>query len=202
MKELIFDGITVITAILNVIFVFLVYKLTQKDINPKLYVSTSIEDAKNKYDKGVNAEVDNIDFNKKGFPEIGHDTQLWQLKVFNNGDLPATNVIVEYSITIKKAEFEYGIDKADVINERFLDFKTINKTIKFDYIAPHSEKIEKILYLKGDFPYADLKISTLISKERKFIENPILLQTYEHPEFLVLEDSHHARQMIGAYKED
>jgi hypothetical protein len=202
MRDLIFDGLTVISAILNVYFVYLVYKLTQKDINPKLYITSTIKDAKYEYDKGVNLEVDNIDFNKKGFPEIGHDTLLWELQVINNGDLPATNVIVEYSIIIKRAEFEYGIDKADVINERFIDFKTINKTIEFDYIAPQSEKKLKILYLTGVFPYADLKINKLTSKERKFIKNPLLIDTYEHPEFLVLSDSHHFRQMIGAYKEE
>lgn len=200
MRDLIFEIITIISTVINVYFVILVYRLTQKDINPKLYVQPEILDAQHRYDKGVNAELDEIDYEQKGFPEIGHDTKLWQLKVVNIGDLPATNVKGEYSLTIKIARFDFGTDRADVINEKFVDYKTIVKKFQYDYIAPDSEKILDIAYLKGEFPYADLKINKLISNERKFLNKKILLETYEHPEFKTLQDSHHIRQMLGAYK--
>ena len=158
-----------------------------------------LKDTPNEYDKSLNSEIDVIDFNKKGFPEIRHDTKLWSFKVFNNGDLPATNVKVEYSIVIMRAEFEL-LNKIDVENLRFVPHKTINRTVTYDYIAPNSEKIEEVCFLTGAFPYANLIVTKLEASERKFITNKILIQTYQHPDFLAIQDSHHDRMLLGAYK--
>jgi hypothetical protein len=108
--DILFDIIAAISTIFNLIIVYLVYRLTKKDLNPKLYVQSCIEDAGNKYDKGVNAKIDHINFDQKGFPEIGHNTLIWKLKLLNNGELPATKVKLKYSIIIQKAEFDYGIE--------------------------------------------------------------------------------------------
>ncbi|MEC1011718.1 hypothetical protein P9B39_15875 [Bacillus altitudinis] len=198
MTEFITDILTVIVSFINLVFVYFVYKLTKKDVNPKLYIIPVLKDAEGRFDKNVIHELVTMNFNQQGFPKIIHNNQLWQLKICNNGELPATNVVIEYSITIKKAEFDFGLDKADVINERFVDFKTISKTIKFDYLPPNFEKVVDVLYLNGKFPYADLKINKMTSNELIFINDTILMDTYEHPEFQKIEDSHHYRQMLGA----
>ncbi|KKK10306.1 MULTISPECIES: hypothetical protein [Bacillus] len=198
MTEFITDILTVIVSFINLVFVYFVYKLTKKDVNPKLYIIPVLKDAEGRFDKNVIHELVTMNFNQQGFPKIIHNNQLWQLKICNNGELPATNVVIEYSITIKKAEFDFGLDKADVINERFVDFKTISKTIKFDYLPPNFEKVVDVLYLDGKFPYADLKINKMTSNELIFINDTILMDTYEHPEFQKIEDSHHYRQMLGA----
>ncbi|OLP64727.1 hypothetical protein BACPU_23170 [Bacillus pumilus] len=200
MTEFNADIVLVIISIVNLLFVYFAYKLTKKDVNPKLFVTPILRDTE-EYDKTVNHELLEMNFNQKGFPEIPHNLQLWQVKICNNGDLPATNVVIEYSITIKKAEFDFGLDAADVYNERFVDFHSISRTKKFDYLPPNFEKVINVLYLDGKFPYADLKINKMTSNELTFIKDKILIDTYEHPEFQKLEDSHHHRQMLGADNE-
>lgn len=197
---IVYNIIVSLVPIANLFIVYLVYKLTRKNINPKLYLSSEILDAINQYSKQVNEELNHFNFNIKGFPDVMHDTLLWNLSVSNNGDLPATKVIVRYKIVIKKATFEYGIDQADIKNERFIDCYEISRTLEFDYIAPQSHKTVPVLYLTGIFPYADLIITSLTSKERIFIDKPLIIDTYEHPDFNVLQDSQHYRQLLGVYK--
>jgi hypothetical protein len=60
--------------------------------------------------------------------------------------------------------------------------------------------VENILFLNGNFPYAKLKINELVSAERKFINKPVLIDIYEHPDFQILQDSYHYRQMLGAHR--
>ena len=192
----------VLIAAVNVFLAYFVFKLTRKDVNPKLYVISKIEDTK---DEGLRLDVtlhprQDCDFNQKGFPEIHHGEKLWKMEIHNNGDLPATNIVLEYILTIKKADFEFGIDEADIINQKFVEFKTYNEKVEIDYLAPNTFKEINIMYLDGDFPQADLKVYWLTSKEESFIKQPLLIDSYEHPEFWVLEDSHHGRQMLGVNK--
>jgi hypothetical protein len=195
-----FDTLTAVTTIVNIFFVYLVYILTRKDKNPKLYVQSNLEDAKWSYDRSVNHDIDEDDFLKKGFPEIPHDTLVWKLEIHNNGEYPATNVEVDYSIVIKRSDFDYGIDEADIINHKFVPYKTLKRKISFDYIPPNGEKVVSILYIRGEYPEADLSINKLKSSERTYIKEPVLLQKYEHPGFQTLADSHDFRLMIGSYK--
>lgn len=193
------DLIEIVGIIINLVFVYLIYRLTKKDLNPKLYVESGFEDT-DEYSKDINSKLEDIDFNQPGFPEISHQNKRWYIRLINNGDLPATNVILDYSLLIKKTEFEFGIDKADVINDRFVNFTRLSETFNYDYIPPGGVIEETILYLTGDFPCADLVIDRLKSTERVFIGKDTLLKKYEHPEFQMLEDSHHLRQMLGVYK--
>lgn len=197
---------TLIISAVNIFIAFRVYQYTKRDVNPKLYVDSKIltnKESSKIYTGGIiNEELINENFDKKGFPEIQHDRMLWQLKIANNGDHPATNVVVEYSIIIKRACFDYGIDEADILNLRFVDYKKLNRTIKFDYIPPSSEKYLNIISLYGEFPKADLIINKLISEEIEFITRPIDLNSYEHPDFNNLQDADHARKLLGAYKEN
>lgn len=195
--------VNLIISVVNIIIAFRVFQFTKKDVNPKLYVDSKIlnfEDSFKIYSGSINEDIINEDFDRKGFPEIQHARMLWRLKIVNNGDHHATNVVVEYSIIIKRALFDYGIDEAEIINERFVDYKTLDRTIKFDYIPPGSEKYHNILDLYGDFSKADLVINKLLSDEIDFITQPIALGSYEHPDLNNLEDSDHGRKMLGVNK--
>ncbi|QQP10406.1 hypothetical protein FJQ98_14030 [Lysinibacillus agricola] len=189
--------ITLIISILNILIAYRVYRFTKKDVNPKLSVKSTFEDSENEYSKSVNKELLEINFETRGFPKIQHNTKLWKLTIENNGELPATNVVLDYSITIKKGDFDFGIDEADILNKRFIDYKTINRTEKFDYIAPDSKKVLKVLYIQGEFPCADLKVKKLKSDEITFIKKEIKIDTYEHPEFSMIVDGPHERKLFG-----
>lgn len=205
--DLFMNMVTLVVSVGNIFIAYRVYQFTKKDINPKLYVESKILGHENKirqYSRFgmLNEDLMGIDFNRKGFPEIEHDSLLWQLEIVNNGDLPATNIVVDYSIIIKKKVFDYGQDELDIINERYVDFKTLNRTIKYDYIPPGTRKMNSLMYLKGEFPSADLKINSIYSSELKFIDDSFLLDTYEHPDFNRLQDSNHARKMLGMHSKE
>ena len=55
-----------IAAVINVIFVWLVYKLTHRDLNPKLYVESYLQDSEGRYNKVTNEKIEHIDFNQIG----------------------------------------------------------------------------------------------------------------------------------------
>lgn len=195
----VFEGLI---AAVNIFLAYLVFKLTRKDVNPKLYILSKIDDTKNSelfYDVALRP-AEECNFDQQGFPEISHEEKLWKMELHNNGNLPATNIILEYVLTIKKAELEFGIDEADIVSHEFVDFKTYTQKVEIDYLAPNSFKKIDIVYLYGEFPKADLKVYWLVSKEESFIKRPILIDSYEHPEFLQIQDSQHGRQMFGAYK--
>ena len=138
---------------------------------------------------------------KLGCPEIGHDTLEWVLKIKNNGDLPATDIEVMYSLVIDKAEIEFGVDAADIISHRFQEYTRITKTIKYDYLPPNGETHDIIIYLQGEFSSAKLKVDYLLSKERNFIDKEITLINYKHPMFDIISDSEDYRKLLGANKQ-
>lgn len=203
-KDTFFDSVTAIIAILNIILVYYVFKLTKKDLNPKLYVESTIltgdEDIEFTAHSNFNSDLSYTDFETKGFPQIKHSYSTWILKIKNNGDLPATRVEIEYSVIIQKANFEFGIDDADIKNLEFVDFKTLFDKQKFDYIPPNGEIIIKVINPTGEYPYAHLKINKLKSNERTFINKEIVLKTYEHEGLGHTEDMAHFRKLIGSYK--
>ncbi|NGY94043.1 hypothetical protein F3K44_32835 [Bacillus megaterium] len=205
-KDLIFDSITAITAIINIFLVYYVFKLTRQDLNPKLYVESFIEKDYEKakdFDFTTEARLyDQLsldDFRKKGFPEETHSNYTWILTIKNNGDLPATKVEIDYCITIQKAEIETGIDESDIKNVKFIDYKTVSDKQKYDYIPPNGEIKINLLDLHGRYPYAYLKIAKLKSKERTFINNQILLKKYAHSGWDNVADSYDYRKMLGVH---
>ncbi|OOE10826.1 hypothetical protein [Fictibacillus arsenicus] len=194
------DVITVLIAIINVYLVVLVYKLTHRDVNPKLFVKPTIVEDGRSYARYSNPNVDSINFDQKGFPEIGHNSLLWGIEVHNNGELPATNIEIKLSITIHKSEFDDGEFLGDIENHRFVDYKVYYEVFNFDYIPPNSSVKKDFLSLLGDFPYATLKVEKLVSSERTFINKPTQIGYYEHPKFDDLADMDDYRRLIGAYK--
>ena len=204
------DNWELIIAIGNLLIAFSLFQFTRKDINPKLFVDSyqiNKDDISDEmlergiiYGEYAFKHRNIIDYDQQGFPEIDHKPVWWILEIVNNGDFPATHIELTYTIVIKKAEFEFGIDQADVINERFVDYKSLTETIVYDYLPPNGKRETAILKLYGDFPYATLKINNLKSAEMTFMKGDIAIYEYEHPEFEGLADSHHYRRVLGVYK--
>lgn len=208
------DGIQVLVAIVNIYLVWLVYKLTRKDINPKLYIKplqrkpknnidTDEEIYESSFDKYVNSEILDLDFDQRGFPDdsLKHSSIIWEIEIHNSSEFIATNIELDYEFTIKKAEMEFGIDELDIVSVKYVPFKTIKRKYNLEYLAPNDKKVIKVLYLLGEFTKADLRVNTLRSNESIFIDSPILLDVYEHPDFYYLDGSHHYRSLLGSYKE-
>lgn len=200
--QIILDVVSVVSTIINVIIVIQVFRLTRKDICPKLSLIPSIEDAMFDYDRALNEEVDSINFNQTGFPEEGkkHPNKLWKILIKNYSDLPAVNVEMKYSIVVKRAEFKKDRDILDVCDEHFVDYLTIPRKIHFDYIPAQAEMDVHVLYLTGCFLCADLIIDRLSSDERTYIKKPVKIGVYEHPNIHELEDSNDYRKLYGLYK--
>lgn len=211
------DIVQVIITIVNVVVVYLVYKLTRKEVNPKLHLipikrkpiaDLSDDDEYNLFEKTdsffkvVNEEVNNMDFEQQGFPDSSqhHAPLVWEIEIHNNSDYLATSIEFEYEITIYKVDMEFRIDEFDIISEKYVPYKSFTRIESFDYLAPHDKKTYKVLYLYGEFIKADIKIKKLKSKEFEFISEPIILDEYKHPMLNWLSNSHHHRLLIGSYK--
>lgn len=195
------DLVLVVVALVNLWFVFLVYKFTRKDINPKLYVRPNQIDVGFLYSKTINKEILETNFNIEGFPMKSMETfKLWELSLANSSDLPATKIKLKYEVVIKRAKIEYGeLDKIDVDSYEFVPFKRFERIYKLDYLAPHAEVEIPILYLTGDFSEAEVYVNLLESNERKFLKERIRVDTFKHPDWETIQDNDQLRQMLGVY---
>ncbi|WP_039042965.1 hypothetical protein [Sporosarcina sp. ZBG7A] len=195
------DILQVVVAIVNIWFVVLVYKLTRKDINPKLYVTPLQYDVGSEFSKLVNEEILEINFKEEGFPMIRMEKfKLWELSLANSSDLPATKIVLNYEVVIKKAKIKYGeIDEIDVESYEFVPFDRFERTYTLDYLAPHDEIKIPVLYLTGEFSEAEVYVNSLYSDERRYFKQKILVDTFKHPELDRMQGSHQMRQMLGVY---
>jgi hypothetical protein len=196
----ILDVLTVLISLINVAVVVMVYKLTHRDVNPKLYVKPKIMKDPSMFPKLLNTKIDYNDFNQRGFPEIHHDPYIWSVELHNNGDLPATNISITLSIIIQKAIFHEQKYAGDIEKHRLVDFKEYNHVFMFDYIPPNSSVNKDFLLLSGEFPSAILKVKKLVSSERTFINKPTQIGYYKHLLFGNLADMDDYRKLLGVYK--
>lgn len=211
------DIIQAVITIANIFIVYLVYKLTKKDINPKLHLvptkrkpldiireddEYSIFSTYDGYSRAVNHELFDIDFDQRGFPEQSqyHPPLIWELILHNKGEYNASFIELEYELIIYKVDMKFGTDEADVVEEAYVPYKTIKRKESFEYLAPDDHRKIKVLYLLGEFIKADLVVTSLKSKEIEFITSPIVVDKYSHPTLEWLSDGYHHRQVIGAHK--
>lgn len=162
-----------------------------KDLFSRYYCGT-------RYEKGYWT----IDYNQKGFPEEKENKIIiWYLDVENKSEYPATNLQIKLELIIKKHDWDTGIDEADILNERIVEYERIKRTIMLDYFPGLYKKRYKLLNLNGDFPKADLIITKAKSDEATYISKPIKIDSYEHSSFNTgFEDSQNYRRFLGADK--
>lgn len=218
LKNHITEIVQIAITLANVLIVFFVYKLTKKEVNPKLHLipvkrkpietlsdddEYSVFEKYDGYSNAVNSELLDIDFDQRGFPDESqyHAPLVWEIELRNDSEYVATFIELNYEITIYKVDMTFGIDELDIVSEKYVPYKTFKRNESFDYLAPNDKKVFKVLYLHGEFIKADIKITSLKSKEFTFISKPITLDEYKQPMLEWLSDSHHHRQVIGSYKQ-
>lgn len=200
----ILTGIIVpIVSIFNLYVIYKVYELDRKKYYSKLSIDPIFKKTEKFYhekDREIYYNNDESkDFQKKGFPSVEHTPFEWSLTIKNRGDLPSTNIILNYTIIIKRKEFDYGIDMLDIKNERLVEYKRIHHTKKIPYMGADAEKKIHVLNVYGEFPSADLILEELRSDESEFITKSTKIDEYNHPDFERLQDSNHHREMLGLY---
>lgn len=223
MEEFLKSNITEIAQIAitlaNLLIVFFVYKLTKKEVNPKLhlipvkkkpfYALSESDDGeyeifkkRDDYPFLLNRELNDINFEQRGFPDSSqhHAPLIWEIEIHNNSEYVATFIELRYELTIYKVDMTFGIDELDIVSEKYVPYTTIKRSESFEYLAPNDKKVFKVLYLKGEFIKADISITSLKSKEFNFISKPITLDVYKQPMLEWISDSHQHRLLIGSYK--
>ena len=147
---------------------------------------------------------------REGFPEISLSRKykkykVWKVNILNRGDFASTNIKIEYSIRVKKAEIEYNkdeqgnIDKTNFKDYKILDFLNYNQVINIPYLGADQEKEIHILTYDGEYPEADLIVHLLTCDQNTFIKKPIKIDTIVHNDFDNLEDSVHLKKMLGIF---
>lgn len=196
--------ISAIGTVVSAYFVKLTYNVYKKSLDVKLYpVSVVKFDHDNKWDSRYllkhREKLNEINFGSQGFPtsKFLHDEQKWDLFIYNNGDLAATNIVIKYKIVIYKHEIKYGVDSADVTNANLVVATFYETEERLDYLAPNTKYQVPLIYLEGKFPQAKLEILELKCNENIIIKEPICIYTYEHPGANELADSPDYRKFVG-----
>lgn len=189
-----------ILSLVSIYIAYRVYKLNKKDHLPQLAVHVNQKRVGRFFDMSVNKETLDFDFEQDGFPveEESHEHLLWEMIVYNNSEIVATNIEIKYHIVIKKMDFSYGIDEADIVDPHLVDFAVIDKHFSCEYLPPRGKVKVKVLYLTGKFPASDLYIDTFKCDKCKYITKKVKVSTYEHLGFEYIEDSLHMRRLYGS----
>lgn len=193
-----FDINTLLT--ISLLFTTIIYTYITKGIladqhGPRLFAIGELVDSENQYDARVMEPFGFGNLEGEGFTYSTEDYK-WILSLKNNGDRPATRIIIKFEITLYKNEITFGTDKADVIDYHPIVHKRVFREVEVDYIPPGGS-ISEVVYYMQNCPEAEIAIISLKSKESKYIKERIVISKYRHSEFERLEDSHHVRQMLG-----
>jgi len=125
-------------------------------------------------------------FGKRGFPrrDFTHENHDWIISVSNKSDYPATDMIIKYHLLIQGFQYNIRDDAAinsDNIGEReSISILVSDDEINIDYLAPGETKEFFITDLYGAFTDADLYLTLVKSKEKKYIKKPVKIDSYEH----------------------
>ncbi len=174
-------------------------ELVFADFKPKLYTVGKLLDCGNIWDKSIMWDVleegSPTTLSGLGFVYKSANKK-WDLEVYNNGNSPATNIQVTYTVNAYKHEVVFGVDKAEIQDFYPVIYATKKNTIKIDYIPPHSSQTFTIFFM-DKFPKADLTIELLKCDERVFINKPTRIATYFNDEFNHLVDNPHLLRLLG-----
>lgn len=124
-------------------------------------------------------------FGKRGFPrrDFTHDGYDWFLSVSNKSDYPATYLVIKYKLIIDGRKY-FTPDEQVLSSENIGDYEEIKITINFedtiDYLAPGETKEIFVTDLFGAFLSADLYLVSVKSKEKKYIQKQVKIDSYEH----------------------
>lgn len=192
---------TLVLVFVTSIYTYHTAKHVRGELGPKLYVDQKQISSECKYENfAIKKERIKIkDIKGKGFSNWITNTTNWKFTLYNNGKSPATGIVVKYTIKLFKTEFEYGIDQADIINEKAFEFTKINKEWNADYLPP-GQKLEIEIYIEDHrCRSVDLVVNRIYCNENSFLKHSVNLSTLYHEGFETISDSNESRRMIGAY---
>ena len=121
-----------------------------------------------------------------------------ELKIVNNGNYPATNIEVEYSIITYHNKITFGEDQADIVSYKPVKLEKVDKTLKFDYIPPNGAR-EETIFITSKYPQADIQINKLKCSEGSFVHRNTNIYRYQDDRFEYLSDNQDLLCLLGIY---
>lgn len=194
-KESVYSSLLVIVTSVSVLISYMMYS---SQTIPKLYVIGRLKDAENQWsgiimNEFIAAQTDEIE----GLAYSSNDNII-VLEIHNNGNVPATNIKLEYDIVTYINEIEFGVDKAEVLDYKSVILERVPRTIEYDYLPPGDSRSEVIFYVSR-YPQCDIVVKKLISKEEKFINSDTVVFTYYDNRFDELSDNQDLLYLLGVY---
>lgn len=125
------------------------------------------------------------------------DTHI-ELSIINNGNLPATNVKVEYCIVTYINEIKFGVDQAEILEYKAVEFEKIQRVLNFDYIPPNGSR-EETIFLTSRYPQCDIFINKLKCTEGSFVNKNTNIYRYKDDRFEFLGDNQDLLYLLGIY---
>lgn len=189
---------TLATAIVTAIYTFFTGKMVKGELGPKIYIKGDAKDSGNSYDKLVNDDIGFCyEFEELGFVSDSAKKKLI-INLVNNGNSPATNIELKYSIILYKhlVELEEDSKIIDIDSKELVEYKIVNRTSTFDYLPPSDNVEIEVMYMDL-FPYVKLQANSLTCNEQKFITKDTIIFDYHHPAFEVMWDSNDVRMSLG-----
>lgn len=197
--------ITGLIALLNIYFVFLVFKLNSKLSQSKLSVlpfSFSLADYKSfsasKRNDGSLINLEPIVIKKDGSdiskgPVRRDRSTVTGFTVKNEGALASSNIVIVFTMRLYGTKFNYNTGTSFFYNlkrrtKRVLVFKR-KKRIRIPYIGPNEEKFIGLFVNRGEFREVEIvlnkiKANRFVYFKEKFLDrflNPVVMFHYVHP---------------------
>lgn len=191
-----------LSVVLTAIYVCLTRKLVFSQFGPKLYVVgeiIEIEKGISSWDKSLMSDFNPEKIKGKGFVYKSANKK-WNLKIYNNGNRPAANIKLNYTIKTYKHDIKFGIDEADILDYTPVDYKSVSKKLEIDYLPPNTNESYTIFFM-STFPKADLLINLLKCDGGTFIEKEVRVSKYFNEEFEYIKDSPHLKKLLGLMDE-
>ena len=205
MQGNVIDYITVATFFIVAITAYATLKssrfageLVKAEFGPKLYINT-VQQESDKWDKSILVDVFPGGEFVKGEGFCPNSRYIWILKIVNNGQAPATDVEIDYSILCYINDIKYDEERVYVEGYSPKLYKEVKRKINIDYIPPNGKYDKTIMYM-STFPYVELYAEKLKCHERSFITKRTKVIRYENPEFNRLIDSSHLHRLLGILK--
>lgn len=194
-QEQLFSALLLMVTAISVLISYMMY-LSQS--SPSLYAIASEKKGSGVFTFNVMDDfIVSQNVNIHGLAMHEKDSSI-ELKIVNNGNFPATNIEVEYSVITYLNEVTFGVDQAEIISYKTVELEKVDKSFKFDYIPPNGER-EETIFITSKYPQADIQINKLKCSEGSFVRTNTNIYRYKDDRFEELSDSQDLLCLLGIY---
>ncbi|MGB4588053.1 MAG: hypothetical protein WBI17_02315 [Clostridiaceae bacterium] len=194
-KESIFSGMLVIVTSVSVLISYMMYT---SQTTPKLYVIGRLENTDRRTDYLLMRDfVSSQDEDIEGLASEDNYKCI-KLNIHNNGNIPATNIKIEYNIVTYINDIKFGVDKAEILDYKSVKFERVTRNLEYDYIPPGDSRSEIIFYVSR-YPQCDIVVNKLVCSEEKFISSDTVVFRYNDERFEELGDNQDLLFLLGVY---